>query len=219
MQLDTEKGTKRIALGDNKALAMQGVQRQDTGNWAPNAILLTTMAEATVYTVPSVPSTSEANPAITDNYAATLASACSSLSPTSRRRGEGGEYNCSGRERACDWETFLMESQHASWGGVLEITALCRGLDLRGWLRASCALSTLKAPRASSLSTTRTTTSTHRHLDPVEREFQQRYETLGGTSAEPDTVVLRGGGRPCLSDCGSVCQWQGIGDSKQEAAR
>ena len=45
---------------------------------------------------------------------------------------QGGSYNCLGRQQAC---AFLAEqAQNSSWGGAVEIGALCRGLDVRGWL-------------------------------------------------------------------------------------
>ena len=198
-QPDSAKGSKSIAPGDDEALAMQGVQRNDGAAWAPNA--------------PTADNEGSGNCLYHALAALNLGGKPRSHRQLRRFVGKcltefesdfkevwkhSGEYNCGGRERACTWENFLEEqSQNASWGGVLEIAALCRCLNLRGWLLTDKGkLHSINLEGTEGFFALRYKDDAKHYVayvDPIEREFQRRYDTLGGKSAEQDTAVLRGG--------------------------
>ena len=117
-----------------------------------------------------------------------------------------GSHNCSGRPANISWDGFVEEaSSNSSWGGCLELLAICLDLKYRAWVYTSTGeLHSLNAEGTAGFIALRfDVTKEHwEAFDNIdEAHLRERYVALGGKVFSYADNPCRGGG--ALTDCAS----------------
>ena len=118
----------------------------------------------------------------------------------------GGEYNTTGRPKAVSWTAFVAEvASVSSWGGCLELAAVCMDLNYRAWVCTSEGALHLINPdgKAGFVALRYDTSRQHWEAfdEVVEGHLREHYEALGGKTFSLAESLYRGGG--ALTDCAS----------------
>ena len=213
------KGSKHAAAGDDESAAPYMDQSQGLAgaDWAPNAPLLNNAGGGNCLCLALATLDLGGKPRNHRQLRRFVSQCLQDFEKDCKQAWlHGGSYNCVGRQQACSWEAFLAEqAQNSSWGGAVEI-ALCRGLDVRGWLSTDTGELHLFNPDATSGFFALHYKASDQHYlayrDPVEQEFQARYTALGGKIKDPDQLCVRGGG--ALTDCDS-----GLGSTAKSGSK
>ena len=117
-----------------------------------------------------------------------------------------GSHNCSGRPANITWDGFVDEvSSNSSWGGCLELLAICLDLKYRAWVYTSTGeLHSLNAEGTAGFIALRYDV-TKEHWEAYdnidEAHLRERYVALGGKVFAYGDNLCRGGG--ALTDCAS----------------
>ena len=117
-----------------------------------------------------------------------------------------GSHNCSGRPASLSWDGFVEEaSSNSSWGGCLELLAICLDMQYRAWVYTSDGeLHSLNAEGTAGFIALRfDTTKEHweAYYNIDEAHLRERYVALGGKAFSYADSLCRGGG--ALTDCAS----------------